>query len=136
MEEWKDIVGYEGLYQVSDIGRIYSIISERTLRESCDKDNYRLVTLYLNKKPVGHRVHSLVLRAFVGPYPVGSEIGHLDGNPENNNLSNLKYMSHRCNLAFKSEHGTNREGKDNPNSKLLKSQVVEIKKLLRKQDAL
>mgnify|MGYP002513357199 CR=1 FL=1 len=110
-EEWRDVKGYEGLYQVSDKGRIKSFgrtktvksrwgtyaptkFPERIMALSKDRDGYRLVTLTgTDKKQKQHRVHIIVAEAFV-PNPNNCEIvHHKNRNKEDNNPSNLEWMT-------------------------------------------
>lgn len=71
-EEWKDIANFEGLYQVSNLGRVKSLPKVGsgghngiTLSQSKDKDGYLLVYLYANRKKVACKVHRLVAKAFI-----------------------------------------------------------------------
>lgn len=89
-EEWRDIVGYEGYYQVSNYGNIRHIkngILKQTQRNKSAK--YLCVYLSVNGNAKVVSVHRLVVEAFLGPPPIGHEVRHLDGNPQNNFLSNV-----------------------------------------------
>lgn len=104
-EQWKDIPGYEGLYQVSDQGRIKSLSFRRSgkpqpLTLSTLPSGYMQATLSKYGKLKMHYVHRLVLLAFVGPSPL--TVNHLDGTKNNNCLSNLEYLSHteNCHHAW------------------------------------
>lgn len=104
-EIWKDIAGYEGLYQVSSFGRVKSFNYRRTGKEQClkptpDKDGYLKVTLRKNGKGQQLFVHRLVAEAFI-PNPNNlPEINHKDENPENNCVSNLEWISHKDNIKY------------------------------------
>ena len=108
-EIWKDIVGYEGQYQVSDIGNVRSVARKDsigrkcggvTLRPSHDKYGYLRVTLCKNSKLNTKLVHRLVAQAFV-PNPNGySEINHRDENKVNNKLSNLEWCDAKHNVNY------------------------------------
>lgn len=115
-ETWKDVQGYEGYYQVSDAGRVSSlgrtVISgdnRRFLKSKLKKPSlnkgYPSVRLYKNGTPTNFLVHSLVARNFIGPYPEGKQINHIDENKTNNNLSNLEYVTPSENM----NHGTRNE---------------------------
>jgi hypothetical protein len=84
MTEWRDVVGYEGSYQVSDDGQVYSLISEKVLIPY-DGD-YQSVNLLGKTK----RVHRLVAEAFLG-LPDLPYVRHLDDNPKNNTVGNLAW---------------------------------------------
>lgn len=100
-ESWKPVVNYEGLYEVSDWGRMKSIPREGTkggiLKPSSDKWGYIHVNLCKKGKRETYKVHILVMRAFNGKIPDGKEIDHIDGNPSNNCLENLRCVPHKEN---------------------------------------
>ena len=111
-EIWKDIPGYEGLYQASTEGRIRSVDHRvrlvahgkettrlspgRVLRPGGRKDGHLSVMLGHNAH--GSQVHQLVMLTFVGPAPEGCEVCHNDGNPANNALENLRYDTRSENI--------------------------------------
>jgi hypothetical protein len=90
-EEWKDIANFEGLYQVSNLGRVKSLPKVGsgghngiTLSQSKDKDGYLLVYLYANRKKVACKVHRLVAKAFI-PNPNNfPQVNHKDEVKDNN----------------------------------------------------
>lgn len=103
-ETWKPVVGYEGLYEVSDLGRVRSLDriainarnQERTYKGKLLKPFIGLhnrveYNLYKNTKSRSNLAHILVAEAFIGPRPEGYSVCHCDGNKENNKLSNLRY---------------------------------------------
>lgn len=112
-EQWLPVVGYEGLYEVSDHGRVRSLDrgsrKGRVLSLRVTGSGHKTVALYLLGKPTGKNVHRLVLIAFVGPCPQGMEACHNDGNPANNHLSNLRWDTHKSNMEDKVKHGTHHE---------------------------
>ena len=120
-DSWRPIPGYEDLYQISDTGSVRSfdrpsssvlggISYGRELGGNVDKDGYRLVSLSDHEgRKRKHRVHRLVLLAFVGPQPVGKPIvRHLNGDPLDNRLENLAYGTHVENMADAKLHGRDR----------------------------
>lgn len=138
-EIWKDIKKYEGIYQVSDLGRIKSLArfgckKERILKPCKDSGGYLYIRLYNNEK-IDYRIHRLVLETFVGPCPPGMECRHLDGNKENNVLENLCWGTHSENVCDTINHGTffvhDNRGSKCGTSKLNEWQVRIIKKLLK-----
>ena len=120
-EEWRDIPGYEGYYQVSNHGEVRSLprvvirkdgkkmpLKGKTLRSFLDKDGYPRVNLRKVGAITQHPVHRLVLLAFLGGCPDGMQVLHGDGNPANNVISNLKYGSASENGRDSVRHGTHR----------------------------
>jgi len=93
-ERWLPVPGYEGLYEVSNRGRVKSIprrggrnrmYGGGLLRPTAEaKSGYLIVGLWSSNENETLRVHALVVAAFVGPRPEGQEVRHLDGNPANN----------------------------------------------------
>lgn len=93
-EIWKDVIGYEGLYQVSNLGRLKS--KYRILKQS----GKRYWKVCLSKNNIHYRldVHRLVAKAFI-PNPHNYiEINHIDGNKHNNNVNNLEWTTRSENL--------------------------------------
>lgn len=120
-ENWREIPGYEGYYQVSDLGHIRSmdrIVTYRTGRQqryvghpvpaSSHRDGHLLVNLWRDNKGRTDAVHRLVMAAFAGPPPEGHEVCHEDGDPANNNLTNLRYDTRSSNRFDAVHHGTDR----------------------------
>lgn len=108
MEEiWKDIQGYEGLYQVSNLGRVKSLarldtrgqrVSEKILKLGKHRAGYFRVNLYKNGKMKQYLVHRLVALAFI-PNPENKEqVNHIDGNKQNNVIENLEWCTHSENI--------------------------------------
>ena len=121
-EIWKDIEGYEGLYQVSSEGRIKSLsrltsngrkIADRILTPYKNRDGYLQLKLYKDGKYINHKIHRLVANAFI-PNPENKpEVNHIDENKENNNVSNLEWVTRKENA----NHGTRNERSAKTNSK-------------------
>lgn len=109
-ERWLPVPGYEGLYEVSDQGRVRSIPRPRTsggLRKAeRHAHGYAQVGLCRSGRRKMFTVHRLVLRAFVGEPQPGQECRHLDGDPSNNQLSNLAWGSRSENMLDAVRHGT------------------------------
>lgn len=108
VEEWKQVVGFEGKYEVSNLGRIKSLNYrsvkgvEQVLKPYLDRKNhnYHKYTLVNSEgKVITLLVHPLVIQAFIGKSQ-GKFVDHIDGDGSNNALSNLRYCTHRENLTF------------------------------------
>ena len=109
-EIWCDVKGYEGLYQVSNKGRVKSLYNgrhkkfrEKILSPQKNSQGYLFVRFYKNRKFKDYKVHRLVLSTFNPVDGMGNlDCNHLDENKENNNLSNLQWTTHKDNI----NHGT------------------------------
>lgn len=106
-EVWRDIPEYEGLYQVSNLGRVKSLKQNKELilkpRMVGPKNKrYLEVVLYRNNKTKPYRVHQLVAIAFLNHVPNGHKVivNHLDENKLNNNLENLEITTNRKNISY------------------------------------
>ena len=106
MEEiWKDIKGYEGIYQVSNQGNIKNIKTNRILRPGRDKGNYFIISLTKNAKHKTHYIHRLVAIAFIDNINNLKQINHIDGNKENNCVNNLEWITCSNNLKHAYKKG-------------------------------
>lgn len=129
MEEiWREVVGFEGHYEVSNFGRVRSV--ERTITQESKwgkqvkrvmrgkllrpgKASHGYDTVVLGRGNT-RTVHSLVAEAFIGPCPEGHEVLHIDGTRSNNRLANLRYGTRRENILDAVANGTwNSEGRLN-----------------------
>lgn len=105
METWKDVPGYEGLYQVSDLGRVKGVKRGKVLSPYTMKNGYLYVTLSKKSKEKCLPVHRLVAAAFV-PNPEGkSEVNHIDANKLNAKASNLEWVTPKENTAHAKRMG-------------------------------
>lgn len=111
-EVWRDVPGYEGRYWVSDHGRAFSSTKQGARLLKPSRGRYMLIVLYgPGSKRSTRNVHVLVMRAFVGPCPVGMEVCHNNGDVTDNRLSNLRYGTPRDNASDSKLHGTNKESR-------------------------
>lgn len=92
MEIWKDCKGYEGLYQVSDLGRIWSIKRQCYLKGSYDKDGYIKLTLIAkNGKIKYERAHRLIALSFIENPNSYTVVNHINGIKDDNRATNLEW---------------------------------------------
>lgn len=103
MELWEDIKGFEGLYQISNLGNVKSLerevkrsdnkrgfYKERILKPAKNNKGYYIIKIHKNSKPSTFKIHRLVYQAFGKENLNGFEINHLDGVKTNNNINNLE----------------------------------------------
>ncbi|NEZ46509.1 hypothetical protein FDF74_04675 [Clostridium niameyense] len=104
-ETWKDIIGYKGLYKVSNFGRVKSlkryknnhsklqVVDEKIKSTRKDIQGYLLLDLYKDNIGKTFRVHRLVADAFIENSENKESVNHIDGNKENNRVSNLEWAT-------------------------------------------
>lgn len=119
IEVFKDIPGYEGHYQVSNLGRIKSLIrknrkKEKILKLKSTMDGYFEICLYQNKKPEYTRTHRLILLTFKGKSDL--YCNHKDCNKQNNKLYNLEYCTAKENTRHAFKNG------------LMENNIISLKK--------
>jgi hypothetical protein len=134
VEQWKDVPGYAGLYQVSDQGRVRALVKRNTkfrsiLRPSARPDGYLNVGLYgTDGRTKSFLVHRLVLTAFRGEAPAGMQGAHLSGIRSDNRLANLVWATVKENHGHKKLHGTAGVGEKNAAAKLDEATVLAIRR--------
>ena len=104
-EIWKDIEEYEGLYQVSNLGRVKRITTGRVLKSGKSKGGYPYVVLYKNNIASTKTVHRLVAQTFIPNPDNKPQVNHIDEDKTNNMVSNLEWMTSKENI----NHGTHNE---------------------------
>src|SRR5699024_1112448 len=145
-EIWKPVSGYEGVYEVSNLGRVKSLSrhkacghkgSKPQITEECllsireDRYGYKRVKLSKNKKSHLKYLHRILAKEII-PNPEGKpQINHKDGDKGNNSLENLEWTTQKENVihAFATGLIKPRTGEKNSLSKLKEFQVKEIRKL-------
>ena len=103
-EEWRDVLGYEGIYMVSSLGRVKALNFhnygyEKIMALSLVRDYYGL-TLTKNKVRKMLKVHRIVWEAFNGPIPEGMQVNHINEDKLDNRLENLSLMSPKENINW------------------------------------
>lgn len=140
MERWLPIVGYEGYYEVSSLGRVRSL--DRTITyvngrvdhrfgslmsTRARPDGYLQVNLCRDSKKAVLLVHHLACEAFHGPRPTGLDVAHNSGVRSDNSETNLRYDTRKGNLADTAPHNTRPTGERHGAAKLTKSDVLAIR---------
>lgn len=139
-EIWKAVVGYEGLYEVSDLGRVRALPRNAGKSKSAtggwpgkiikqSETRYPHVGLSCRNKSKTWQIHTLVAAAFIGPRPNGMVVRHKDDNKKNIRVGNLCYGTQKENINDSIANGKIRIGEMNVNSSLTDSSVLEIRNL-------
>lgn len=100
MEEWKNVIGYEGLYEVSNKGNVRNVRRNTLLRLSKNKYGYIQVWLYKNGIRTGFNVHRLVAEVFLSNPDNLPMINHKDEDKTNNNVTNLEWCTAKYNVNY------------------------------------
>jgi hypothetical protein len=118
-EVWKSIPGFEGSYEVSNLGRVRSLARVIMQKSRCGREYVKRVparilrpgrktsghvSVVLGRKGGSHDIHILVLETFIGPCPNGMECRHKNGDPADNKLSNLVWGTRGDNIRDKKWH--------------------------------
>lgn len=137
-EEWQDVKGFEGVYQISNLGRVKSLprngsrCNGVTIRKtSLTKDGYEKIRLLHHNKDVTTCIHRLVAMAFIPNIENKPTINHKDGNKLNNCVSNLEWSDRHEQLVHAYKMGLKKPV--HTNRKLTDEQVEEIKRLYVRQ---
>lgn len=146
---WKDIKGYEGMYQISNDGIVKGLprqvmrkdgikgpkLNERQLKGSINSAGYLTVTLSYNGKAESKFIHRIVAETFIENRNNLEQVNHKDRNKLNNKVANLEWMTARDNSLHGNELESDKErnrGVANPNSKLKTNDVFEIREMREK----
>lgn len=122
MEEWRDVIGFKGVYQISSLGRVKSMsrelvrsngwkqnIKERILKPGKEGRGYHMVILKNLSKKRNAKVHHLVAESFLNHNkPSRLIVDHIDNNKDNNKLSNLQLISQRLNTIKDKKVGSSK----------------------------
>jgi len=132
-EIWGDVIGYEGLYQASDQGRVKRLVGyrcrvERLLKPCLTTYGYLKVNLCRDGKRTNKLVHHLVLEAHVGEAPEGCQANHKNGVKADNRVENLEWVTSAENTRHAIDVlGKTNQGKANGNAELTDAKVIEIR---------
>ena len=139
-DEWRDVIGFEGWYQVSKTGIVRSVdrhiidgrlMKGTILKQDTDKDGYKKVSLCRSGKHYKKCVHRLVAEAFLPNYMNLPVINHIDENPGNNNVNNLEWCTAKHNVNYGNrakKYAEKTQGERHYNHKLTEQDVLNIKK--------
>ena len=132
-EIWRPVPDWEGLYEVSNHGRVRSLDRidargrrwpGRIMQGSRDRTGwYTKVSLSFGQRIERPYVHRTVAEVFLGPCPPGMVVNHIDGDKTNNHIDNLEYLTHRANLEHASNTGLFPVGRQHHNTRLSVFQV-------------
>lgn len=132
-EIWKDIIGCEGHYQVSNIGNIRSLKSKNNecyiLLKLKNKEGYKRAIVWINGKGRNIPAHRAVAIAFI-PNPLNKpQVNHINGIKHDNRVENLEWCTNAENIAHAVNTGLNRKGEQINFSKLTKDKVLKIREM-------
>lgn len=101
MEIWKDVLGYEGLYQVSNTGKVKSLFRyKKELKPCITKNGYATVELFKHKKGKRLLIHRIVALAFIENKNNLPQVNHIDENKLNNDVMNLEWQTAKENMNY------------------------------------
>lgn len=130
-EVWRDIKGYENLYQISNFGNVKSIRRNMVMKQSKNVWGYPTVSLYKDKNEKRYAIHRLVGLNFIENPLNKPEINHIDGNKENNRVENLEWCTRSENMKHSFANGLEKPvymyGEDNVRSKAMKQYTLDGK---------
>lgn len=128
MEILKDIEDFEGLYKVSNLGRIYSIRNNKFLKATPNSlhTNRLYIKLYKDKKQYTFILARLVAKAFIPNPQHLTTVNHKDGNPLNNRIENLEWLSNADNIRHAYKTGLQKSGHRRSTAKYTKQEILNM----------
>lgn len=129
-EEWRDVIGYEGYYQVSNLGRVKSLQRDtvKILKSKPAIGGYLRVVLCKNETKKNRPIHILVAQAFIPNPENKKQVNHLDGDKKNNCMDNLAWATPAENIAHAFDMGLRKSGCEHHRAKFTADQVREIRR--------
>jgi hypothetical protein len=136
MEIWKDVIGYEGIYQINKNGDVKSLkrntpgtftTIDKIIKKQIDLKGYFVYKLSKNGKTTTKSLHRLIAIHFIENPNNEKCVNHKDGNRLNNDISNLEW----CSYSYNSLHGYKNNGRINSRRKLTNNLVLEIREKLK-----
>ena len=137
-EEWKSVVGYEGKYEVSSLGKARGVrrvaedgkrIKGKYLSMNSFTNGYRVFSLTVSGVTKQKKASILVAEAFIGPRPQGMVVCHNNSVRNDDRLENLRYDTNSSNMLDKRKNGTCNSGENSTTAKLTNKDVKEIRNL-------
>lgn len=139
-EAWRPVVGHEKTYSVSSLGRVrrdapaHGARPGRVLTAWAGRGGRKMVTLSTGNVRSAHSVHRLVALAFLGPCPDGVEVNHIDGDPTNNVVPNLEYVTRAENMAHAAQLGLTAAGERHGLTEMTNTRARRIRLLATRYD--
>ena len=146
-EYWADIEGYEGIYQVNNLGNVRSLdrviirkngkkltIKGQHLKQHLNRRGYLRINLRYQGKDKNSKIHRLVAKAFLSNPLNKPQVNHINGNKRDNNVCNLEWCTQAENIEHAFAQGLMAVGERHGNSRLTLEQVILIKQLLKQSE--
>ena len=102
IEKWRSVIGFEDYYDISNIGRVYSIRSNMILKQRLDQKGYPRVMLSVKGNRKNAKIHRLVAEAFIQKPENLNQVNHINEIKTDNRVDNLEW----CDIAYNNSHGT------------------------------
>lgn len=126
IEIFKPIIGYEHNYEISNLGRVRNINTNKYIKINTGKVGYKVVNLWKNNEYKTKYIHRLIAIYFIPNINEHKQINHIDGDKLNNNIENLEWCSQKDNVQHGYTTGLTSIGENRKSSKLTNKQALEI----------